>query len=174
MVVILEKHKWRTTRTGICHGMRMSHILALQTDKYLSYKNLRQRMGLSSEANQGWLSWLHWSNSILIPDQAWTNKQGHTECHTAASTSSGKDIQLDLRASQCTSSPHWHYLGAETAVAKVLLTIGSQQNHSTFLVRGWQGWTGAEYCVYLPSIFTHISRVSEANSSFHKKFYVAW
>ena len=36
----------------------------------------------------------------LIPDQAWTNKQGQTEGHTAASNSSGKGIQLDLVQSQ--------------------------------------------------------------------------
>ena len=55
-----------------------------------------QRMGLSSDAHRGWLSWLHRSNNNLIPDQAWTNKQGQTEGHTAASNSSGKGIQLDL------------------------------------------------------------------------------
>ena len=60
----------------------------------------RQRMGLSSDAHRGWLSWLHRSNNNLIPDQAWTNKQGQTEGHTAASNSSGKGIQLDLVQSQ--------------------------------------------------------------------------
>ena len=52
----------------------------------------RQRMGLSSDA--------HRSNNNLIPNQAWTNKQGQTESHTAASNSSGKGIQLDLVQSQ--------------------------------------------------------------------------
>ena len=56
----------------------------------------RQRMGVSSDAHRGWLSWLHQSNNNLIPDQARTNKQGQTEGHTAASNSSGKGIQLDL------------------------------------------------------------------------------
>ena len=60
----------------------------------------RQRMGLSSDAHRGWLSWLHRSNYNFIPDQAWTNKQGQTEGHTAASNSSGKGIQLDLVQSQ--------------------------------------------------------------------------
>ena len=60
----------------------------------------RQRMGLSSDAHRGWLSWLHRSNNNLIPNQAWTNKQGQTEGHTAASNSSGKGIQLDLVQSQ--------------------------------------------------------------------------
>ena len=60
----------------------------------------RQRMGLSSDAHRGWLSWLHRSNNNLIPDQARTNKQGQTEGHTAASNSSGKGIQLDLVQSQ--------------------------------------------------------------------------
>ena len=60
----------------------------------------RQRMGVSSDAHRGWLSWLHRSNNNLIPDQARTNKQGQTEGHTAASNSSGKGIQLDLVQSQ--------------------------------------------------------------------------
>ena len=60
----------------------------------------RQRMGLPSDAHRGWLSWLHRSNDNLIPDQAWTNRQGQTEGHTAASNSSGKGIQLDLVQSQ--------------------------------------------------------------------------
>ena len=60
----------------------------------------RQRMGLSSDAHRGWLLWLYWSNNNLIPDQAWTNKQGQTEGHTAASNSNGKGIQLDLVQSQ--------------------------------------------------------------------------
>ena len=73
--------------------------------KKLRYENLRmdlrrRRMGLSSDAHWGWLSWLHRSNNNLIPDQARTNKQGQTEGHTAASNSSGKGIQLDLVQSQ--------------------------------------------------------------------------
>ena len=60
----------------------------------------RQRMGLSSDAHRGCLSWLHRSNNNLILDQAWTNKQGQTEGHTAASTSNVKGIQLDLVQSQ--------------------------------------------------------------------------
>ena len=36
----------------------------------------------------------------LIPDQAWTNKQGQTKGHTVASNSSGKGILLDLVQSQ--------------------------------------------------------------------------
>ena len=60
----------------------------------------RQRMGVSSDAHRGWLSWLHQSNNNLIPDQARTNKQDQTEGHTAASNSSGKGIQLDLVQSQ--------------------------------------------------------------------------
>ena len=37
----------------------------------------RQRMGLSSDAHRGWLSWLHRSNNNLIPDHcttAWLNR----------------------------------------------------------------------------------------------------
>ena len=73
--------------------------------KKLRYENLRmdlrrRRMGLSSDAHRGWLSWLHQLNNNLIPDQARTNKQGQTEGHTAASNSSGKGIQLDLVQSQ--------------------------------------------------------------------------
>ena len=34
----------------------------------------RQRMGLSSDAHRGWLSWLHRSSNNLIPDQVWINK----------------------------------------------------------------------------------------------------
>ena len=33
----------------------------------------RQRMGVSSDAHRGWLSWLHRSNNNLIPDQTRTN-----------------------------------------------------------------------------------------------------
>ena len=44
---------------------------------------------LSSIAHQDWL-WLHRSNNNVIPDQAWTNKQGQVEGHTADSSSSGR------------------------------------------------------------------------------------
>ena len=81
----------------------------------------RQRMGLSSDVHRGWLSWLHRSNINLIPDQVWTNEQGQTEGHTAASNSSGKGIQLDLVQSQkehhsMTKSRRFHWLACKNAL----------------------------------------------------------
>ena len=69
----------------------------------------RQRMGLSSDAHQGWLSWLHQLNNNLIPDQAWTNGQGQMEGYTAAWSS---NIPLSfltpnpLQPTQPHPSPH--------------------------------------------------------------------
>ena len=75
--------------------------------KKLRYENLRMECEdkgwacpVMPIAHRGWLSWLHRPNNNLIPNQAWTNKQGQTEGHTAASNSSGKGIELDLVQSQ--------------------------------------------------------------------------
>ena len=67
----------------------------------------KQRMGLSSDAHWGSLSWLHWSNNNLIPHQAWTKQQDQTEGHTAANFKKQRKGHPDGSGPKSEKAPHY-------------------------------------------------------------------